>query len=280
MSCCPPLPERYAARIVRGEYVSFDKLTRTAKKRQDLSKQASKQPRKIVTGLASWLEAWNRFVGVIVATKPARGLEMIKYQTLITTAFQDYPAEACIEYDRCFRQLAAKDKKVPWDKYKEDIFVWCFSPKPTSTGWEKPQKHATIFVTANQPSCHVLAQPQTLSHTHPQEPKSASTSMPPGAVQEEKHTSSSTFATQEAVKGNTQPAGAPPSCSPLKQIITPLRLRQFAEELKFHTDPNWVKEILKGIDKSVSHGYQGLRCQRISRNLASASQHPQMIDEE
>ena len=60
---------------------------------------------------------------------------MIKYQTLITTAFQDYPAEACIEYDRRFRQLAAKDKKVPWDKYKEDIFVWCFSPKPTSTGW-------------------------------------------------------------------------------------------------------------------------------------------------
>ena len=29
---CPPLPERYAARIVRGEYVSFDKLTITAKK--------------------------------------------------------------------------------------------------------------------------------------------------------------------------------------------------------------------------------------------------------
>ena len=31
------------------------------------------------------------------------------------------------------------------------------------------------------------------------------------------------------------------------------------EELKFHTDPNWVKEILKGIDKGVSLGYHGLR---------------------
>ena len=92
---------------------------------------------------------------------------MIKYQTLITTAFQDYPAEACIEYDRHFRQLAAKDKKVPWDKYKEDIFVWCFSPKPTSTGMGKCHRNtATIFVTANQPSCHVLAQPQdTVTHT-------------------------------------------------------------------------------------------------------------------
>ena len=82
------------------------------------------------------------------------------------------------------------------------------------------------------------------------------------------------------MEGNTQPAGAPPSCSPLKQIITPLQLQQFVEELKFHTDPNWVKEILKGIDKGVSLRYHGLRCQRISRNLASASQHPQIIDEE
>ena len=153
-------------------------------------------------------------------------------------------------------------------------------PNQPAQDGEMPQKHATIFVTANQPSCHVLAQPQTLSHTHPQEPKSAFALMPPGAVQEERHASSSTFATQEAVEGNTQPAGAPPSCSPLKQIITPLRLQQFAEELKFHTDPNWVKEILKGIDKGVSLGYHGLRCQRISRNLASASQHPQIIDEE
>ena len=33
VSCGPPLPERYAGRIVRGEYVSFDKLTITAKKK-------------------------------------------------------------------------------------------------------------------------------------------------------------------------------------------------------------------------------------------------------
>ena len=57
LPCCPPLPERYAARIVKGEYVSFDKLI-TTKERQDFSKQSFKQPR-TVTGLASWLEAWN-----------------------------------------------------------------------------------------------------------------------------------------------------------------------------------------------------------------------------
>ena len=176
--------------------------------------------------------------------------------------------------------LQLKTKKSPGISTKRTYLSGASLPNQPAQDGEMPQKHATIFVTANQPSCHVLAQPQTLSHTHPQEPKSAFALMPPGAVQEERRASSSMLATQEAVEGNTQPAGAPPSCSPLKQIITPLRLQQFAEELKFHTDPNWVKEILKGIDKGVSLGYHGLRCQCISRNLASASQHPQIIDEE
>ena len=104
--------------------------------------------------------------------------------------------------------------------------------------------------------------------------------MSPGAIQEERHASSNTFATKEAVEGNTQLVDAPASSSPRKQIITPLQRRQFEEEVKTHTDPNWVKELLKDIDKGVSLGYHGPRCQRISRNLASTSKHPQIIDEE
>ena len=70
----------------------------------------SKHSKSAVSGLASWWEAWNRDVGVIIALKT---LEMLKYQT---TAFHDYPAEACIEYDHRFRQLAAKDETIEWDK--------------------------------------------------------------------------------------------------------------------------------------------------------------------
>ena len=35
-----------------------------------------------------------------------------------------------------------------------------------------------------------------------------------------------------------------------------------------------------GITKGVSLGYQGQRCQRISKNLISAYKHPKIIDEE
>lgn len=145
--CCPPLARKYSSRIARGEYVSFDKLTIPSKKqRSDMHAKHSPKhaPRRPVTGLTTWIEAWNRFMGVRVATKPSKALELIKYQTLITTAFQDYPPEACIQYDRRFRQLAAKNKELAWDKYKEDLFVWCFSPKPASTGSFRANKPAVL----------------------------------------------------------------------------------------------------------------------------------------
>ena len=162
VSCCPPLPEKYSTRISRGEYISFDKLT-IPDKRHD--KHTSKRSGKVVSDLASWLEAWNRYVGVIIALHPSRALDMLKYQTLITTAFHDYPPDACIDYDRRFRQLAAKDKTLAWGKYKEDIFVWCFSPKPSNanTGNSANSHHSFRF---GKPGVFTRLGPATDSVTH------------------------------------------------------------------------------------------------------------------
>ena len=155
-----------------------------------------------------------------MATKPARALEMLRYQTLITTAFQDYPAEACIEYNCRFRQLAAKDKKLPWDKYKEDIFVWCFSPKPASARLGNATETRNYFLHSKPAILSRLA-PATDTVTHTSTGAKICIHFT-GTVQEERHASSSTFATREAVEENTQLVGALPSSSPLKQIITPL----------------------------------------------------------
>ena len=90
----------------------------------------------------------------------------------------------------------------------------------------------------------------------------------------------STSALEEAVKGTTQLPGALPNNSHLKQIITPLRLLQFKDELSHHPDPQWVSEILHGIQHGVPLGYHGPRRQCVSRNLKSATQHPRVIDDE
>lgn len=90
----------------------------------------------------------------------------------------------------------------------------------------------------------------------------------------------STFAPKEAVKGITQPQGAPPSTSQLKQIITPLRLLCFKDELRHHPDLHWVSDLLHGIQYGVQLGYKGPRRQRVSRNLKSALEHPTVINDE
>ena len=90
----------------------------------------------------------------------------------------------------------------------------------------------------------------------------------------------STFATKEAVKESTQPQGAPPSTSHLKQIITPLRLLQFKDDLRHHPDPHWVSDLLQGLQYGVQLGYKGPRRQRVSRNLKSALEHPTVISDE
>ena len=128
-------------------------------------------PRKPVTGLTTWIEVWNRFMGVRIATKP---LELNKYQTLITTAFQDYPPEACIQYDCRLRQLAAKNKELAWDKYKEASMSGAFHPN-------RPVQ--APFVPTNRLSSPASGHPQALPLTQLQRPKSASGITTPVAAQ-------------------------------------------------------------------------------------------------
>ena len=209
---------------------------------------------------------------------------MIKYQTLIITAFQDYTAEACIEYDRHLRCLQRKTRKFSGLSTKTTYLSGASLPNQPALDWEVPQKRATIFIIANQPSCHVLAQPQTLLYTwtinEPHLPYKTCTST--GAEICICFNTTRGSARGEACKfkhvcntrgcGGEHPASRCPSKLQLEQIITPL-LQQFEKELKFYTEPSWVKEVLTRVSLLD-------RCHRISRNLASASQHPQIIDKE
>ena len=130
VSCGPPLPDKYCSSISKGEYVSFNKLLipKDFHHPRDSTKLKHKQPGRAITDLASWLEAWNRYMAVVLAAHPKQSLELLKYQTLICAAFAKYPAEACLEYDRCFRLQASKDSKLTWGKYKEDILSGVLLP--------------------------------------------------------------------------------------------------------------------------------------------------------
>ena len=140
-------------------------------------------------------------------------------------------------------------------------------------------KHV-LFVLSPQ-LIHALGQHQKLSPTQQQVTKSAFDSTHHVAVLGETRAGLNTSATEGSAQGNTQPQSALQS-SPnlLRAVITPLRLLSFKDELRNHPNPNWVKALLEGIEKGVPLGYHGPRCHRISRNLLSAHEHPEVIDKE
>ena len=138
VSCAPPVSSKLVHRIRRGKYVNFDKLltppdtppfaipTRHKKQRR--------QPKECrrVTDLASWLEAWNRYLCTRLSFQPSMALELAKYQTLIVMLFSQYSSVACLRYDALFRQAASQDPTLKWDTIREDIYVWSLTRHPSS----------------------------------------------------------------------------------------------------------------------------------------------------
>ena len=107
----------------------------------------SKKEKRQVTDLTSWLEAWNRYLVCRIAHNPPMAVELAKYQAVTCLLFARYPPAACIEYDRLFRQSAARDRSMRWDVPKEDIYVWALTqPSSVDRGQQSFRDHNKVPV--------------------------------------------------------------------------------------------------------------------------------------
>ena len=106
----------------------------------DISIQPASNSRKI-TSFASWMEAWNICMSIVIDHTPARAAEFVAYQRIITSASIQYPIAAWLNYDVQFRTLAASDPALCWDVRHTDLWLQCMtSTKPTQIAcW--PCKH-------------------------------------------------------------------------------------------------------------------------------------------
>ena len=91
------------------------------------TKKHRKEPQRTISDMASWLEAWNRFLCCHLSYYASMTLHMSNYQSIMVMLFSNHPSirrRSALEYDRLFRQTEAKDTFVRWDIIKEDIYVW------------------------------------------------------------------------------------------------------------------------------------------------------------
>ena len=170
--CAPPLSRQLQHAIQRGKYVSFSKLLLPHNTPPIIkTKPHPKKTKQRVTDLCTWLEAWNRYLCTRVAANPSMALELVKYQTMMVMFFKHHPADACIQYDKLFRQAAAQDRTLRWDTIKNDIYVWAVTqpslrqpgvPQRTQSFREKVPVLARLGPPAATPTS---SNPTRVSHT-------------------------------------------------------------------------------------------------------------------
>ncbi len=81
-------------------------------------------------------------------------------------------------------------------------------------------------------------------------------------------------------KGVPSPQVVVPPYMYLRRAATPLRLQVWRSELSPHPDPEFRHFILRGIEHGfrIGFNYEGSRCQKASRNMPSATEHPEPIE--
>ena len=83
-----------------------------------------------------------------------------------------------------------------------------------------------------------------------------------------------------AATGHTRAKGVQGTPNELSRAHIPLRHAQFERELAGHPDKAWVSKLLTAIKIGVRIGHTGPRHYTHARNLSSAFQHPEVIDQE
>ena len=147
----PPIPDKIKQRILRGEYIEFDSLLpeslyparygaspspafilrlsndTSADDGDVVIAQHKHVAKRSVSDLASWMEAWNLYVQILVAAYPQRAPALLAYQAIICGASSRFAPRLWLRYDQRFRASAAADSTLRWDVRNNELWLECFT---------------------------------------------------------------------------------------------------------------------------------------------------------
>ena len=243
----------------------------------------------VIDTFQKWLDAYMAYMLVIVAVHPRRALELIKYQQIISRAVTKFKGLAWLSYDQQFRRRAAYDLSISWDKV--DLELWTI----TFSGLAKP--HCTVRApTTLKTSVLLLTPTGNLAESRP----CASTSTRPPVAGVAAATTRTCAAAaipaptphQPAHSSNPQapaPPRPPPPASVARNkveqqkrhlspsVSSPIDIYRLELELAAHPDRPFVSDLLSSLKEGARIGYSGPRTSRVSPNLISAAQHPEVV---
>ena len=118
-----PVPTQLQQQILRGEYVDFSVLLdKTSFVDTTHTTQHSTHKPPPISSFPMWMQAWNTYLTVTLTHNPARALELVGYQRIITSASQSLPLKAWLRYDSQFHTMAASNPYLRWDQRLPDLW--------------------------------------------------------------------------------------------------------------------------------------------------------------
>lgn len=172
-------------------------------------------------------------------------------------------------YNRDFQLKLSNDPSIRWDSLDQELWtLWCTSQaRPFCSKCHKHGHNSAVCTMKNRSSFVPMVTPSASISTTPPVSTPPSASMP-----------MCTCASN--VKGNTLPPQVPAAGEPLEvhHPNTPINMDHLRSELCTHLDQAWCSHLINALQHGASIGYHSPRSSQTSKNLTSASLHPEVID--
>lgn len=132
----PPVPDKLAAKIRKGEFVEMGELLpefwSPRGEESDANRDKSRRSRK-VTDIFTWLQCFAAYVSVRAPPAPHLVPELMAYMATIVRVSQDFSGLAWVRYDAAFRRQAALTKNDRWSAINSTLYTMCFTGMASST---------------------------------------------------------------------------------------------------------------------------------------------------
>ncbi|CAH3038730.1 unnamed protein product [Porites lobata] len=290
-----PLDKTLEDKILRGEYVDFSLLlpetlyqtqTPALQLRYEDSPPGSlgspltvvKRKKPVVDSFQKWLDAFMAYMLVIVTAYPNRAVELIKYQQIISRAVTKFKGLAWYTYDEHFRRRAARDLTIAWDRIDIELWTVTFTAR-TINLMTAPTRNPAKSLAGLPSFASITTNPQGVSDVPVTSPTIAAAVDP--AVT---HSSIAPAPDSMPQAPNQQPRAIAAKnkveqCQRKQRptVSTSLDVDKLALELVNHPNRSFVDNLVNALRYGTRIGYLGPQKFRVSNNLISASQHPEVI---
>ena len=129
----PPVPEKIAAKIRKGEFIEMSELLpefwSPRGDDSDSGRENKGRRSRKVTDIFTWLQCFGAYVSVRAPPAPHLIPELMAYMATIVRVSQDFSGLAWVRYDAAFRRQAALTRNDRWSVINSTLYTMCFVNK-------------------------------------------------------------------------------------------------------------------------------------------------------